>query len=71
MKPECIAFLARQRQTYKPTPEFRHKIDNLGRNLFRGADKVALVLAVLIIHKDNHFARAKLIKHFRYLAKIH
>jgi hypothetical protein len=36
----------------------RHEVDDLGRDLFGGADEVAFVLAILVVHDDDHAAIA-------------
>ena len=36
----------------------RHEVDGLGGDRVRGHGEVAFVLAVLIIHQDDHTARA-------------
>jgi hypothetical protein len=37
----------------------RHEVDDLGRDQLGGADEVALVLAVLVVHDDDHAAVAQ------------
>ncbi len=71
VKCEGVAFVAGERQAYKASAEFGHKVDDLRCNLFGGADEVAFVFAVFVIDKDDDFACAKVIEDVRYLAKLH
>jgi hypothetical protein len=66
-----IAFFAGHRQANQASAEFGHKIDGLRSNFFRCADQVAFVFAVLIVNKDNHSPITKVVKNFRYLAKLY
>ena len=47
------AFLG-HRQADQPPTVLRHEVDGFGRDFFRGHAQVALVLAVFVVHQDNH-----------------
>jgi hypothetical protein len=59
------------RQANQTSAVSRHEIDYLGRNFLRRRNEVSLILAVLVIDKDNHPSVAKLFKYFRYFAEFH
>jgi hypothetical protein len=71
MQAKGVAFSPGHRQANQTSAEFGHKIDGLRGNFFRGADQVSFVFAVFIVNKDNHFARKKVVKNFRYLAELY
>ena len=41
-----------------------HEVDRLGRDVLGGDDEVALVLAVFVVHEDDHAAGAKFVQGF-------
>ena len=55
---ELVAALFGQRQADQPAPEAGHEVDRLGSHLLGGDREVALVLAVLVVHQDDHPAAA-------------
>ncbi len=73
LRVECegVAFFACQRQANKPSAEFGHKVDDLRRDFFGGADEVAFIFAVFIVNEDDDFAGAKVVEDVRYLAKLY
>ena len=56
MEAEFLGALQTERRADQPAAMSSHEIDGFGRNLLRRHHKVALVLAVLIIGEDDHFA---------------
>ncbi len=59
-----FAALARERQTNEAARIGRHKID-IGRSDAFGRDnQVAFVLAIFVVHKDDHFALANVFDDF-------
>ena len=59
-QPQLRAALARQRQADQPAAVARHEVDVRGRHALRGHDQVALVLAILVVHDDDHAPGAQL-----------
>ena len=51
---QMIQPLLGHRQANQSPPIFGHKVDGLGRNLFSGQREITFVLAVFIVHHDNH-----------------
>jgi len=43
-----------QRQADQAAREAGHEVNNLGRCLFGGAHKIALILAILVVNDDDH-----------------
>ena len=71
VKGEGVAFVAGERQADEASAEFSHKVDDLRRDFFGGADEVAFVFAVFIVNKNDDFACAKVVEDVRYLAKLY
>lgn len=67
---EGVAFFGGEWQANKSAAELCHKIDDFGCDFFCGAEQVTLVLAVFIVHEDNHFALTKNFNYLRYLAEF-
>ncbi len=55
---ELLQPLARRRRANQAAPVLGHEIDRGGRGELPGHDQVALVLAVGVIHDNDHFAAA-------------
>src|SRR5207249_2366913 len=53
-EPELVASLRGERQTDEPAAVDRHEVDVLGGDALGGDAEVALVLAVLVVHEDDH-----------------
>jgi len=53
-----------QRQADEPPAVLGHEVHVLRRAVARGEDKIAFVLAVLVIHDDDHLARADILDYF-------
>ena len=53
---ELAQLLLGHRQADQAAPFGGHEVDRLGRDLLRGHAEVALVLAVLVVHDDDHAA---------------
>ena len=53
---EQAAALLGQRQADQAAAVFGHEVDRFGRDEFRRQHQVALVLAVFLVHQDDHFA---------------
>ena len=53
---QLAAALARQRQADQAAAVARHEVDVLGAHLGGGHDQVAFVLAILVVHDDDHAA---------------
>ncbi len=70
-QPQRIAALAGQRQANEAASVHRHEVDDLRRHLFGGDGKVALVLAVLVVHYDEHAPRARFLDGFGNGSKWH
>ena len=61
---ELLNALGGHRQANQSAAELRHEVDRLGRGLFRRHAEVALVLAIFVIHQDDHAAAAGLFERF-------
>ena len=61
---EQFATLAAHRHADQATGKARHKVDVLGLTTLGGHDQVAFVLAVFVIHKDDHLALADVFNQF-------
>jgi hypothetical protein len=61
---ELLNPLRGHRQANQSATELRHEIDGFGSGLFGRHAEVALVLAVFIIHQDDHAAAAGLFERF-------
>lgn len=48
-----------------------HKVDCFRRNVLGSHDQITFILAVFIIHQDDHFARANVINNFLRRADRH
>src|SRR5208282_2095933 len=59
-----IAALLRHRQANQAAAKFRHEVDGFGRDFFGGHGQVAFVLAVFIVHQDDHASRAYVFHRF-------
>src|SRR6266699_5053923 len=59
-KAELVAAALRQREADEPAPVGRHEVDVLGRDALGRDAEVALVLAILVVHEDDHAAGADL-----------
>ena len=57
---ELLQPLGGGRHADESAPEPGHEIDGGGRDVLRGHDKVAFVLAVGVVHDDDHFAFAQI-----------
>ncbi len=62
---ELFAALAGQRQADQAARVAGHEVDRVRRGELRGDDKVAFVLAVLVIDQDEHAAVAGFLDQFR------
>ena len=51
---KLLAALLRQRQADKAAAEARHEVDVLGARMRGGHQQVAFVLAVFVVHQDDH-----------------
>ncbi len=51
---ELVAALLGERQADQPAAEAGHEIDRLRRHFLGGDRQVALVLAILVVHEDDH-----------------
>ena len=58
---ELGATLLRQRCAQDATALLKHEIHDLGGDLFRGDDEIALVFAVLVIDDDDDFSVAEVL----------
>ena len=54
---ELVDALGGHRQADEAATILCHEVDGVGGDLFGGHTEVALVLAVLVIHEDDHAAR--------------
>ncbi len=61
---EQLTALAGHRHADQAAGEACHEVDVLGGDAFGGDDDVALVLAVLVIHEDDHLAGADVFDQF-------
>ena len=61
LKAELLDALACHRQADQAAPEARHEIDRVRIRLFGRNDEIALVLAALVIDKDEHAAVASVL----------
>jgi hypothetical protein len=68
---QAITGLAIKTHTQVPTTDSREKINHFRRNEFGSNNKVAFVLAVLIINKDNRLPGAEVFKNLGDRAKGH
>src|SRR5690606_40778631 len=68
---ELAAALLRERQADQAAPVAGHEVDGLGRDEVRREDQVALVLAVFLVHEDDHPAGAELLDEFGYRGDRH
>ena len=55
---QMVQPLFRHGEANQPTAVLGHKVDGLGSNFFGCQSKIAFVLAVFVIHHDNHAAGA-------------
>jgi hypothetical protein len=63
-EPEPVDSLRRHRQANQSAREPGHEVDGFGRGLFGRHAQVALVLALLVIHQDDHVAAARFLERF-------
>src|SRR5690606_37549519 len=61
---EQLAALAGHRHADQAAGEAGHEVDVLGGDAFGGDDDIAFVLAVLVIHEDDHLAGADVFDQF-------
>jgi hypothetical protein len=54
---QLLATLGREREADEPAAEARHEVDVLRAHLLRGHHEIAFVLAILVVHDDDHAAR--------------
>ncbi|MCY1279753.1 hypothetical protein D9M69_553830 [compost metagenome] len=59
-----LAALAGHRHADQATGEAGHEVDVLGLHALGGHDQVAFVLAILVIHEDDHLALADVFDQF-------
>jgi hypothetical protein len=65
-KLQALHVLMGQRQADEAAPVGRHEVDDLGGDFLGGADEVSLVLALLVVHQDDHAPRNEFREDFRY-----
>ena len=53
-RPELVALLLGEREADEPAAVRGHEVDVLGRDALGGDAEVALVLAILVVHEDDH-----------------
>ena len=68
---QLVETAADDRRTDEPLRVRRHEIHVLGRQLLGGDDDVALVLAILIVHDDEHFPVLNILDCLFNRCKIH
>jgi len=61
-EPELVAAALREREADQPAAVRRHEVDLLGGHPVGGDAEIALVLAVLVVHEDDHAAGADLLQ---------
>ena len=61
---QLVAALFRQRQANEPTAIFGHEVNGVRRDFLRRHCEIAFVLAVLVVHQDNHASLANLFDSF-------
>ncbi len=61
---KILEALLRGGKADQPSAVLRHEVDGLRRDLLGGHDEVALVLPILIVHDDEHFALADVLYRF-------
>ena len=59
---ELVAAVLGERQADEPPPVRRHEVDVLGGDALGRDAEVALVLAILVVHEDDHAAGANLLQ---------
>jgi len=52
--PQLVQPLSRHGQADQPTAVAGHEVDDLRRGLLGGDGQIAFVLAVLVVHDDDH-----------------
>ena len=57
-----VGALLGQRQADQPPPIAGHEVDRLRGHILRGQGQIALVLAVLVVHHDDHAPGANLLQ---------
>ena len=63
-QPELLALVLGERQADEPAPVRGHEVDVLGGDALGGDAEIALVLAILVVHQDDHAAGADLLQRF-------
>ena len=66
-----VAALLRQRQANQPAPEFRHEVDGFRRHFLRRHRQVAFILAVFVVHQDDHASGANVFQRLFHRRKWH
>ena len=61
-QPQEVAALLGEREADEPAAEAGHEVDGLGGDFFGGHGEVAFVLAVLVVHDDDHAPGAHLLQ---------
>ncbi len=61
---KLLGAFRRECEADQPAAVLGHEIDGVRRRHLRGDDEVALVLALLSIHQDEHAAVARVLDHF-------
>ena len=66
LRPEVELVVARlgDGEADETAPVFGHEVDGFGGDVFGGHDEVAFVLAVFVVHEDDHFAGAQVVDDF-------
>ena len=59
-----VASFFGERQADEAAAKFRHEVDGLGRHFFRSHGEVALVLAIFVVHENDHPPLADLLNRF-------
>ena len=70
-QPQGLATLGHEREADQAPGVRGHEIDHLGGDLLRGADQVALVLAVLVVRDDDELPRPDVRDPLLYVAVQH
>jgi hypothetical protein len=69
--PQLVEPLAEHRQAHEPAAVAGHEVDGLGSDLLGGDREVALVLAVLVVHDDEHLPGLEVLEGLRNGADRH